>query len=166
MGEQLTLILYGGWLALSVARQWPGPLKRAIVRWDVFHLLPHWGFFSAPAACDFTFTRRFRHADGSLTDWEPISLAPPRPRGAWLWHPQLLPLAIARQCAAQTAGVSTSGERRGILHAGKYRLLVAFLSANVSSSGATAMQFIVYASRQHDSSCPPQITFLSEFHEL
>jgi hypothetical protein len=166
LGERLALVLYGGWFALSVVRQWHGPIRRAVVRWDFFHLLPHWGYFSSPAEYDFTFTRRFRRAGGSHTDWVPVTLSRPRPRGAFLWHPQLLSRLVVRQFAAKAASVSTSTERRGILGSARYRLLVTFLAANAPPSDAVAMQFIVYASRQYDEPCRPQIAFLSEFHDL
>lgn len=164
--EQIALVLYGGWFALSVARQLQGPVRKVIVRWDLFRLIPSWSFFAFPTRHDFTFIRRFRRTDGSLTSWEPIGLASPRPRGAFLWHPQLLSFTVGKEFASQAACVGDGATRQRVVRSARYGLLVAFLSANAPFRDAVAMQFIVYASRQFDVQCPRQIVFLSEFHEI
>lgn len=166
MEEQLVLIVYSCWFALGLARQWPGAIRETVGRCDFFHLVPHWGYFAAPGGYDFTFVRRFRQEDNSYTDWEQIDIAKPRSRWAFLWHPQLSSALTARAFAIKAGAINSRAQREGFLDSAKYGLLVAYLSTNVLVPNAVAMQFIVYASGEHDGQRRRTMAFVSDFHDL
>ena len=65
------------------------PLKLWVNKVDRFHLVPRWNFFAPnPGDRDYHLVVRDRCSDGRLTEWRNVPVYVPRPRLAWLWHPQ------------------------------------------------------------------------------
>jgi hypothetical protein len=166
LGEYVVVGLYALWFALSVARQASASARQRIGRWDVLQLVPGWALFETPAGLDFTFAQRYVLRDGTSTEWHPVFAQAPRPRMAWLWHPQMIRQMVAMEIAGRTMRVTDAASRRKLQSSDRYRTFFAWLSGRPHSADAIALQLIIFGDRWYDSSVKREVIFLSDVVDL
>ena len=101
-----------------------------------------------------------------MSQWAPVSMSPPRPRAAFLWHPQLLYFRIVMDVVYGVLVIRDGVDRRTIERSTLYRCLRNVLARRLAEPGIEAFQFMVVAERRYDPDSRSGIVFLSTFHGL
>ena len=82
-----------------------------------------------------------------MSQWAPVSMSPPRPRAAFLWHPQLLYFRIVMDVVYGVLVIRDGVDRRTIERSTLYRCLRNVLARRLAEPGIEAFQFMVVAER-------------------
>lgn len=165
MGESVLIGVYAVWFMLIVLRQ--RPLRLLLSRWDVFSLLPGWRLFEGPAAGpDLSLLVRVVHRDGRLSGWEQVPIWLPKPRTAWVWHPQLTQRTIIASALRQMGRASGRTSRSRVRRSFSYGAFLRFFSGRARDRGAVGLQFVVYGFCAHDLPHRREVMFLSDVHGL
>lgn len=159
---------FTGWFGLSVLQQ----MERTTLARKVdptSMAIPNWRFFApVPARHDFNVLHRDRLADGTVTSWREEELAVPRSTTQVLWHPRRRVEKALFDVASELFQVSERvDDRRAIQLSVSYLSLLNHVTHRVPHHpGTTAVQFLVARSAAYEDDVPPQLLFLSEWHDL
>lgn len=159
---------FTGWFGLSVLQQ----MERTTLARKVdptSMAIPNWRFFApVPARHDFNVLHRDRLPDGTVTSWREEELAVPRATTQILWHPRRRVEKALFDVASELFQVSEQVEdRRAIQLSVSYLSLLNHVTHRVPHHpDTTAVQFLVARSATYEEDVPPQLLFLSEWHEL
>jgi hypothetical protein len=165
--EVSTLTAIVIWLILTLAYQYK-PLGDRIARYDFFRLLPRWTFFAPhPAMRDCHLLVRNRLGDGTITRWQPVSIARSRCTIDSVWHPAKRARKIISDAHQSLRTLSRSPNyERSIRFSLPYILVLQYCASKHPHPGDSAdFQFaIVETSGRSDRKI--WITFISGFHLL
>jgi hypothetical protein len=154
------------WLIVTVAAHFP-PLSFWFHRVDQCHLVPRWNFFAPnPGDRDYHLVVRDRCSSGRVTEWRNVPVYIPRPKLAWLWHPQKRAAKVLNDCLQglrflyRYDGVSESSLPFSL----PYLVLLGMASSVAAERDALELQFAIIESTGHDATRPLTCAFLSHYH--
>ncbi len=166
LGQDIIIAIYFVWFALCIAVQFPGPARRAIVRWDRLVLVPQWRFFSRPTRTDYRLLRRLLRPGGSPAPWTEVDLGVNRSPVAFLWNPGLMRSSSLRQAMDWIRSASETRPREAVCSAHRYQAVLSVASKDVPLLDEADLQFSIVAYREHDPAFKPSAVFESDRHPV
>lgn len=163
------LVLFAVWFVLAVINQFkPRRLKRALGRYDLFELLPSWGFFTADIrTADVYLFMRDRSVSGDTSDWKEISTGK-RNGVIKLVYPERRIRAafsrIRRRLVRQLA--QRNGNASDIKESLSYQLVLHYVMSQGRDPSIEKRQFLIATKAEADSPEPVRPLILSAFHEF
>ncbi|MER6563279.1 hypothetical protein ABT300_37255 [Streptomyces sp. NPDC001027] len=161
--------IFAAWGTLTVLRNL-NQSQELLYKFGRFGLtIPNYRFFGpTPAMHDLALLIRHRHRDGSLTEWNQMVVSEERSPTHTFWAPfRRAEKAVAdaiRELYRTGGDVVSAGVLPKTMG---YRLLL-HVARNQAPHGNTAadVQFAVCQIAAHEPQIAPQITFVSEMHDL
>ncbi len=149
LSEEVVVLVYGIWFALSLVRQMPSSATRVLKKWDLFGWVPKWQVFGNPTRHDFAFLLRVE-LNAGWSRWQPVQVTRPRPKWAGAWHPDFIlekALADFVQLALRVEGREA---RAAFQRSPAFRVLGAYLVDCAAVARPAQAQFMVTAHRAFD----------------
>jgi hypothetical protein len=168
--EAIVVFVLAAWLLASVGYQiFMAQWERTARRWDVFHWLPAYRFFSGTPR-DFRLLCRDRLTSGETGEWCELSLSRRRQWLDALWNPRETALGAIASLVDDLIRISGQGDRRKgqqrIAERFVYRSVLRFVLAQPHAAEARARQFRIDEISYSGVASSAVTVFSSEYHAL
>jgi hypothetical protein len=154
------------WLALTIIKQLVRT-RDAMSKIDVLRIIPLWRLFAPrPLRSDFCVLSRALLKDGNFTIWEIVPMAQEKPKGAWLWHPELRSRKFLVEAIESLPACPEGKVDLSIISNPYYLGLLSYVSGSVTVPTAAAIQFGIVSYREYDECFPATLRFCSAIHAI